>query len=72
MNKAGIDSRKVPKLAVILIGSGVEFSKALGSAVVDPVIHRVYDWLGTEPIQVAPGWVYYPTPAYGKGRANPI
>jgi len=71
LNNAGIDTTKIPKFAVIVIGGGVELGKAFTGAVVDPLIHGAYNWLGTQPILTAPGWVYYPTPAYGKDRANP-
>ena len=61
------------KVGIVVLGGGVELGKALVGGLVDPAVKWTSDWVRRQigGTIIAPGWVYYPTPAYGKGLANP-
>src|SRR5205809_5203629 len=78
-NFFGFDTSKMSpntalsKVGIVVLGGGVELGKALVGGLVDPAVKWTSDWVRRQigGAIIAPGWVYYPTPAYGKGLANP-
>jgi hypothetical protein len=66
--------------AVLAGPLGAAIGGAVG-AVTGGILGSIYGqqvggWVGNQLLligsNIAPGWIYYPTPVYGKGMANPI